>query len=455
MKYSRLLVAVCALVVGNVYAPERKATRSHAIGSAAGNGPVQFAKYQIESAFRTEGVTVFDVRNSGVPNIVTRQYWYEWPPSVSTRHEISAPRTWNPLTEYSDSYADFPMYVDADEWMDFIAVPRQNEDIYWYRNPQGEDRRWDAFLIARNYAGERPIVNDLFGDGQQELVFTTQNPKQLVWAVPGDDPTQPWPTVAISAPNVPYVGIDVHGLGVGDVNGDGRLDLILAAGWFEGPADPNQSPWVFHPENWLPPTCNNSPYPPSSCCSSDMDAYDINGDGLADIICTNPHGRGRWWLQQGPDDTWTPQFIDDDYTESHVVTWADIDGDGIPELITGKRKWAHGTGGEDAGGPAVIYYYKIRNDGGAVSFDRYDIDPERTSGVGIQTIVRDINGDGLPDIVMSNKTGLYYFEQVSSANPRRAPRRVFSPPLLARGLCSGKNPAGPASRLRIGCQADD
>src|SRR5260370_2431598 len=185
MKYNRLLIAVSALVVGSGCTSESKAPPSRAIASAVGSGPIQFAKYQIESVFRTEGVTVFDVQNTGVPNIVTRQYWYEWPPSISTRHEISEPRTWNPLTEYSDSYADFPMDIDNDGWMDFIAVPRQNEDIYWYRNPQGEDRRWDAFLIARNYAGERPIVTDLFGDGQQELVFTTHGPKQLVWAVPG------------------------------------------------------------------------------------------------------------------------------------------------------------------------------------------------------------------------------------------------------------------------------
>src|ERR1700687_5715448 len=70
-----------------------------AVDSAAGSGPIRFAKYQIESAFRTEGVTVFDVQNTGVLNIDTRQYWYEWPPSVSTRHEISEPRTWNPLTD--------------------------------------------------------------------------------------------------------------------------------------------------------------------------------------------------------------------------------------------------------------------------------------------------------------------------------------------------------------------
>src|SRR6266852_6848816 len=251
MKYDRLSIAVSALLVASSCGNDSKIFLLREVNL----GPIQFAKYQIESVFRTEGVTVFDVNRTGAPNIVTRQYWYEWPPSVDTRHEISMPQIWNPLTQYSNSYADFPMDVDGDGWTDFIAVPRQNEDIYWYRNPQGVEGRWDSFLIARNYSGERPIINDLFGDGQQEFVFTTQNPKVLVWSLPGNDPTQPWPTVAISDPNVPYIGIDIHGLGVGDVNGDGRLDLILAAGWFEGPADPSQSPWVFHSEDWLPPTC--------------------------------------------------------------------------------------------------------------------------------------------------------------------------------------------------------
>lgn len=412
MLHVRRLLILSAFVVVAGCKAEHKAPATGIIRSGGAPGaPITFRKQQIESSFRTEGLTAFDVQNTGRLNIVTRQYWYEWPLSTSTRHEISAPRTWDPLTDYSDSYADFPLDVDGDGWTDLVAIPRQDQDILWYRNPQGVDRRWDAFLIARRYSGERPIMTDLFGDGGQELVFMTQGPSQLVWAVPGSDPTQPWPTVAISNPNVAYVGIDVHGLGVGDVNGDGRLDLILAAGWFEGPASRDQSPWVFHPTDWLPPTCRGNPYPASSCCSSDMDAYDVDGDGLADIICTNPHGRGRWWLQQGPAGSWTPQLIDQDYSESHVVNWADLDGDGIPELITGKRKWAHGTGGEGASEPGVLYYYKIRNQGGAITFDRYDVDPDQTTGVGIQTVIEDMNGDRKPDIVMSNKTGLYYFEQ--------------------------------------------
>ncbi len=411
MSNVRVFGLFCALVLGSGCVSERKGAQNQTVRFLNGGGQLEFDKTQLESEFRTEGVTVFDVMGNGAPNIVTRQYWYEWPPSIATRHEISEPRTWDPLTQYSNSYADFPLDIDGDGNIDFVAVPRQGEDIVWYRNPRDPNVRWESFLIARNYAGERPIMTELFGDGQKELVFTTQNPTQLVWAIPGDDPRQPWPTVPISDPNVPYVGTDVHGLGVGDVNGDGRLDLILAAGWFEGPADPNQSPWVFHAEDWLPPTCRNSPYPASSCCSSDMDAFDANGDGLADIICTNPHGRGRWLLLQGPNDTWTPQLIDQDYSESHVVNLADLDGNGGQYLVTGKRKWAHGTGGEGAYEPAVIYYYKLRIEGSDVVFDRFDIDPDQTSGVGIQTVIRDMNGDGKPDIVMSNKTGLYYFQQ--------------------------------------------
>jgi len=373
------------------------------------NGPVGFRKTQIESVFRAEGVTVFDVNNkgTGVMNIVTRQYWYEYPPDVATRHQISVPRTWDPLTEYSNSYADFPVDVDGDGWTDLFALPRQAEDIFWYQNPRGEERDWTSYLIARRTVMERPFFEDLFGDGNRELVFGQESPNVLLWAAPGDDPTQPWVTHDISERGVSYIGMDRHGLGLGDINGDGRQDIIIAAGWFEGPADPTQSPWVFHPTNWLPPECTDR----NSCCA-DMYAYDMNGDGLADVVCTRPHNRGRWWFEQNPQDVWTAHLIDYDFSESHSARFQDLDGDSLPEIITGKRKWAHGAGGEGSGEPAVLVYYKLRQDGGDVTWDRYPVDPDETSGVGTQFEVADVNGDGLLDIIISNKVGLFYFEQI-------------------------------------------
>jgi len=393
-------------------------------------GAIQFSKRQIESDFRAEGVTVFDVNNTGTGqlNIVTRQYWYEYPPDVSTRHQISDPMTWR-TDQYSNSYANWAADIDGDGWTDLLVLPRQQQDnptldpIYWFRNPQGEDRNWDPFVIARSTLGERPVYEDLFGDGNKELVFTAcdeihvaqcANTNTLVWAVPGPDPTAPWVTTAISQQGSLDVGLDHHGMGVGDINGDGRLDIIVATGWFEGPEDPSQSPWVFHRENWLPQYCySNPPQDPESCCS-DMFAYDVNGDGRVDVFCARPHNRGRWRLVRLEDGSYSAQPMDPEplsvtFSESHAARFVDLDGDGVPEFITGKRKFAHGTGGEGYAEPAVLVYYKLGLDG---TWDRHDIDPDQTSGVGTQFEVADVNGDGLPDIIISNKLGLFYFEQL-------------------------------------------
>ncbi len=395
-------------------------------------GPIQFQKVQIESLFRAEGVTTFDVNQAGTINIVTRQYWYENPPDVSTRHQISTPRTWT-TDQYSNSYANWAADIDGDTWTDLVVLPRQQQDnpeldpVLWFRNPQGEDRDWDSFLIARSTLGERPVYEDLFGDGNKELVFTAceedhvsacANSNTLVWAVPGPDPTQPWVTTPISEAGSPDVGRDHHGMGVGDINGDGRVDIIVATGWFEGPADPSQTPWVFHREDWLPAFCyTNPPMDPESCCS-DMFAYDVNGDGRVDILCARPHNRGRWWIEQLPDGAgWVEHPMDPEpftsttpFSESHAARFEDLAGDGSKEFITGKRKWAHGAGGEGANEAGVLVYYKLRRDETGVNWDRYDID--QASGVGTQFEVADVNGDGLLDIVISNKTGLYYFEQI-------------------------------------------
>ena len=114
--------------------------------------------------------------------------------------------------------------------------------------------------------------------------------------------------------------------------------------------------------------------------------------------------------------------IDESFSQIHVLKLVDIDGDGQPELLAGKRYRGHN--GNDPGSydPLVIYYYKIDRETG--EFTRYPISLNGTAGAGTQFIVEDLDGDGDLDIATAGKTGVHFFENLKvNQVPKTSVRR--------------------------------
>ncbi|MGH7283634.1 MAG: FG-GAP repeat domain-containing protein [Polyangiaceae bacterium] len=345
---------------------------------------------------------VFDVDRDGKLDIVTDEYWYAGP--NFTPHEIRTPQTYDPANAFSDCFAIYPQDIDGDGWADIIVAPHVGDAMYWYENPKAADMHWPRHLLSPQGAPglETPIVADLFGDGRQLVVMTDTLQGVLGWFTAPADPTQPWDLHPISGPG--YVGSAdaTHGIGVGDVDGDGRTDVMTSYGWFRQTSDPNT--WAFH----------STPFgssPPGAC--SRMFARDLDGDGLGDILCSRPHDYGLHWFSQvkgAMGSSFVDHVIDSSISQMHALRLDDLDGDGVPEIISGKRFWAHGSATDPGvNDPAVLVYYSIIEGPGGVSFERHDIDAD--SGIGDQFAIADLDGDGKSDIVTSNKKGLAVFRQ--------------------------------------------
>jgi hypothetical protein len=376
---------------------------------------ISWKKTVLDTAFRSEGVAVADVNRDGKMDILTGEVWYEAP--SWKMHEIRPSKNYRDGKKnvYSNSFACWADDLNGDGWPDLIVVGFPGHPCHWFENPKGKPGHWKQHVIWHSACNETPQYVDLLGTGKRVLIMGWQpkgkdNQGQMAYFTPGKDPTALWDMHPISAPSQPGKPVPgtfryAHGLGVGDVNGDGRLDVICTGGWWEQPAKPDgKTPWKFHPAK-LGPDC------------ADMFAFDLDGDGKADIISSSAHNYGIWWHQQRPGGPAGPTFVRKDLfprlvSQTHALHFVDINGDGLKDLVTGKRWWAHGPGGDaDPNAPAMLYWFEARKGGdGLTSFIPHVIDND--SGIGTQFVVADVNADKLPDVVVSNKKGTFLFEQV-------------------------------------------
>jgi hypothetical protein len=377
--------------------------------------PLAWKKTVVDRVFRSEGVAIADVNRDGKVDILAGDVWYEAPDWKM--HEIRSVKDYGDGSAgYSRCFACWAADVNHDGWPDLIVIGWPGDPCHWYENPQGKSGHWKEHLIGPSACNETPQFVDLFGNGKRVLIMGTQpqgkeDQGQMCWFEPGKDPAQPWERHPISEPSLPGKEIPgtrryAHGLGVGDVNGDGRLDVLCTRGWWEQPEKDDGKPWKFHPAN-LGDDC------------ADMYAYDMDGDGRADILSSSAHRYGIWWHQQRPGQDGELTFLRHDlfpklFSQTHALHFVDMNGDGLKDLVTGKRWWAHGPKGDvDPNDPPVLYWFEAkRSKDGMTTFLPHQIDND--SGIGTQFVVDDINGDKLPDIVVSNKKGVFVFEQVRS-----------------------------------------
>jgi hypothetical protein len=379
--------------------------------SADDAGGITWKKTTIDRTFRSEGVTVADVNRDGKMDILNGEMWYEapdWKP-----HPIRKPGDYGDgLRGYSNSFACWADDLNGDGYPDLIVIGFPGAPCHWFENPKGGTGLWAQHEIWHSACNETPQYIDLLGNGKRVLLMGWQpkgkdNEGQMAYFTPGSDPTKTWVMHPISPPSQPGKPVPgtfrfSHGLGVGDVNGDGRLDVICNGGWWEQPAKVHDEPWTWHPAP-LGPDC------------ADMYVYDMNSDGKADILSSSAHKFGIWWHQQNSSDK-GPAFQRHDLfpnlvSETHAMHFADVNGDGLKDLITGKRWWSHGKNEPGSDKPSMLYWFEAKKGAdGTTSFKPHVIDSD--SGIGTQFYVGDVNGDGLLDVVTSNKKGTYLFEQV-------------------------------------------
>ncbi len=363
-----------------------------------------------------EAAGVMDVDNDGKLDVVSGASWYQAPTwKVFPVREVARVGT------YYNDFGTFPLDMNGDGNTDFVTCSYFGRDVGWVENPGKPGAAWSYHEIDQPGNIESAWMVDLSGDGVPDFLPNTVN--VVVW----------YEVIKQAGGK----GVELkkhdfgkeaagHGVGSGDVNGDGRTDLLTPKGWFEAPADPAHDTWAWHPE-WQ-----------AGATGIQMLARDLDGDGLSDVVYGMGHDYGLFWLRQGKsasgERAWTKETIDTSIASVHALLWADIDGDGKAlELVTGKRVYAHEEEPGALDGSVIAWYDFNPQSKSWVRHVVFQGEPAKnapkkkeerlalndfppgTAGTGLQMTAVDIDGDGDIDLVCPGKSGLYLFENLTKS----------------------------------------
>jgi len=371
----------------------------------AEDSPIKFERQRIDGTFRSEGAAVGDFNKDGQNDIAAGYVWYEGP-EFKEMHCILEEGTKAPEhdpKQYSHSFCTWADDLNGDGWADILVTDFPGQQTWWFENPKEKGKPWKRNVLTPVTNNESPTYLDLDGDGQKELICAvapstaaSDGPDRQMAIVQRDkDPSAPWIIHAISKKAAPGTQKYSHGLGVGDVNSDGKNDILCGDGWWEN-AGQLDTEWAFHSAPW-------------GGQASTMYAFDIDGDKDADVVSSSPHGFGLWWHENLGDGKWAKHEIDMTFSQIHAICLADMNGDKLPDLVCGKRYWAHAAGDPGVNDPAVFKWFQLTRKDGKAEFVGYQFDHD--SGHGTQFEVADVNKDGKPDVVASNKKGTHLFLQ--------------------------------------------
>lgn len=395
MNQAILRLSVAALTLGAV-------TMTLAADASEKKDP-EWQKIVLTTKFRSEGAAFGDFNKDGVMDVVSGHIWYEGP-DFKTEHQFMEGADDCDPEGYTNSFVNFTDDINGDGWTDIVICPHPGVDGFWYENPQNQgDGFWKQHESTIELGNESQAWSDIDGDGANELVFNRNN--WYGFAKPKAEGA--WDFIAVS-PEDPKYQRYFHGNGYGDLNGDGRVDLLEMDGWWEQPETATDVPWKFHEFHFAD-------------AASNILVADFNGDGLNDVFTAwhcHLYGLVCWIQKRGADGAidfepvWLiPTEPGDDFfpkmSQLHSMALGDFNQDGVVDVVTGKRWWAHGSKGDvDANGtPYLIWWETKLAADGSISFEPHVIDD--ASGVGTQVLAEDINGDNVPDILVGNKRGCF------------------------------------------------